>query len=128
MKAPATEQKLRGGYYTPPLITRFLADWAVQSTSDRVLEPSAGDGAFVSAALNDFFLMDANGGTSVELKAHGHPIVTRSNQLLGGELTGTPAASSWSADRIDVFAPGRDGRVWHRWWDGSRWVDWEQLD
>ena len=46
---------------------------------------------------------------------------------MGGELTGTPAASSWSADRIDVFAPGRDGRVWHRWWDGTRWVDWEQI-
>ena len=48
-------------------------------------------------------------------------------ESLGGELTGTPAASSWSADRIDVFAPGRDGRVWHRWWDGTRWVDWEQI-
>ena len=31
------------------------------------------------------------------------------------------------ADRIDVWAPGRDGRTWHRWWDGTRWVDWEQL-
>jgi sialidase-1 len=47
-------------------------------------------------------------------------------ESLGGELTGTPAASSWSADRIDVFAPGRDGRVWQRWWDGTRWVDWVQ--
>ena len=28
---------------------------------------------------------------------------------------------------LDVFAPGRDGRIWHRWWDGARWVDWEQL-
>ena len=27
-------------------------------------------------------------------------------ESLGGELTGTPAASSWGADRIDVFAPG----------------------
>ena len=37
-------------------------------------------------------------------------------------------ASSWSADRVDVWATGRDGRTWHRWWDGSRWVEWEQLD
>ena len=28
-------------------------------------------------------------------------------ESLGGELTGTPAASSWGDDRIDVFAPGR---------------------
>ena len=48
-------------------------------------------------------------------------------ESLGGELTGSPAASSWSADRIDVFAPGRDGTLWHRWWDGTRWVDWERL-
>ena len=39
----------------------------------------------------------------------------------------TPSASSWSADRIDVWAPGRDGTTWHRWWDGTRWVDWERL-
>lgn len=46
---------------------------------------------------------------------------------MGGALTGTPAASSWGADRIDVWAPGQDGLVWHRWWDGTRWVDWERL-
>ena len=46
---------------------------------------------------------------------------------LGGELTGTPSASSWAADRIDVWAPGRDGTIWHRWWDGTRWVEWERL-
>src|SRR5918911_1632723 len=33
-------------------------------------------------------------------------------ESLGGELDGatTPAASSWGADRLDVFARGRDGR------------------
>ena len=48
-------------------------------------------------------------------------------ETLGGELTGTPAASSWAADRIDVWAPGLDGTIWHRWWDGTRWVEWERL-
>lgn len=41
-------QKLRGGFYTPLRIARFLAEWAVQE-NDVVLEPSAGDGAFVKA-------------------------------------------------------------------------------
>lgn len=45
MGAPTT--KLRGGYYTPEPITEALAAWAVQKPTDRVLEPSAGDGAFV---------------------------------------------------------------------------------
>ena len=38
-----------------------------------------------------------------------------------------PAASSWGADRIDVWAKGHDGRTWHRWWNGTEWVPWERL-
>jgi sialidase-1 len=51
-------------------------------------------------------------------------------ESLGGELdpAGGAAASSWGPDRLDVWALGRDGRTWHRWWDGTRWVEWEQLD
>ena len=41
--------KARGAFYTPPELTSFLAGWAVRSPRDRVLEPSCGDGAFVSA-------------------------------------------------------------------------------
>jgi hypothetical protein len=26
-----------------------------------------------------------------------------------------------------VLATGTDGATWHCWWDGTRWVDWEQL-
>lgn len=46
MKMPPSEQKLRGGYYTPVSIASFLSLWAVRSKSDEVLEPSCGDGAF----------------------------------------------------------------------------------
>jgi len=41
-----TEQKLRGGYYTPSDLARFLTRWAAPSAGTRVLEPSCGDGAF----------------------------------------------------------------------------------
>lgn len=51
MKLPASEQKLRGGYYTPESIAMFLSAWAVRSANDRVLEPSCGDGAFVGAIV-----------------------------------------------------------------------------
>jgi hypothetical protein len=37
--------------------------------------------------MNDFFVLDANGSTSAELKAHARPIVTRSNQLTGAAIT-----------------------------------------
>src|SRR5690606_24513592 len=43
----ASETKLRGGFYTPPELAAAAVRWAVRSRDARVLEPSAGDGAFV---------------------------------------------------------------------------------
>lgn len=48
------EQKLRGGYYTPPEITKFICDWAITSIDQTVLEPSCGDGNFVEACIKRF--------------------------------------------------------------------------
>jgi len=42
-------EKLRGGYYTDPLIARYLAGWALAAGASSVLEPSCGDGAFIAA-------------------------------------------------------------------------------
>lgn len=47
----STTTKLRGGYYTPKRVAEWLAQWAIRSSSDRILEPSCGDGAFLAAAL-----------------------------------------------------------------------------
>ncbi|WDG41920.1 N-6 DNA methylase [Pseudomonas synxantha] len=44
-----TEQKLRGGYYTPLDIATFLARWVKQSGARVILEPSCGDGVFLKA-------------------------------------------------------------------------------
>ncbi len=52
-KVNETEQKLRGGYYTPLPIARFLVDWAFGSGIKRVLEPSCGDGVFLTAILDN---------------------------------------------------------------------------
>jgi len=41
-----TEQKLRGGYYTPEDLAAFLTRWVAPTSGTRVLEPSCGDGAF----------------------------------------------------------------------------------
>ncbi len=48
---PGTGQKLRGGYYTPPALAEFLAEWAITSADAMVLEPSAGDGGIISSAV-----------------------------------------------------------------------------
>lgn len=42
--------KLRGGYYTSPEVVAWLCAWAIRATTDRVLEPSCGDGAFLAGA------------------------------------------------------------------------------
>jgi adenine-specific DNA methylase len=44
--APSAE-KLRGGYYTPDAVARFLASW-VGEAGPRLLEPSCGDGAILA--------------------------------------------------------------------------------
>lgn len=52
----ATPEKLRGGYYTPPMISSFILEWAYNNRfyPRFVLEPSCGDGAFLKqAALLD---------------------------------------------------------------------------
>lgn len=46
-----TLRKARGAFFTPPLVTEFLARWGIRSASDRVLEPSCGDGAILDAAI-----------------------------------------------------------------------------
>ena len=42
-KAAASADKVRGGYYTPAPVARFLARW-VRQAGPRILEPSCGDG------------------------------------------------------------------------------------
>ena len=48
-------------------------------------------------------------------------------ESLGGIITSEPAVVSWGSNRLDVFARGTDGAVWHRWWDGRQWGGWESL-
>jgi adenine-specific DNA methylase len=45
-KAAASADKVRGGYYTPPPVARFLARW-VREAGPRIVEPSCGDGAIL---------------------------------------------------------------------------------
>ncbi len=63
MKTPATSQKLRGGYYTPPELARFLVEWAIQSATARVLEPSCGDGAFLAPIIQRLLTLNAIPGS-----------------------------------------------------------------
>lgn len=46
-KAAASADKVRGGYYTPAPVARFLAHW-VRRAGPKIVEPSCGDGAILA--------------------------------------------------------------------------------
>lgn len=59
MKPVATYQKIRGGYYTPKPIADFLARWAIQTPTTKVLEPSCGDGILLESAIEKLISLGA---------------------------------------------------------------------
>ena len=71
MSDVVTFRKARGAFFTPPEITRFIVDWAVRTRSDRVLEPSCGEAAFLLAAGRQ---LTALGLAPTELLARLHGI------------------------------------------------------
>jgi hypothetical protein len=44
-----------------------------------------------------------------------------------GQGLSAPAAVSWAANRLDSFAVGFDGDLYHLWWNGSAWGGPENL-
>lgn len=60
MDTPAI-RKARGAFFTPPALARFITDWAIRSGSDRVLEPSCGDAAFLLPAAARLRSLGARG-------------------------------------------------------------------
>ncbi|WP_082725384.1 class I SAM-dependent DNA methyltransferase [Burkholderia sp. RF4-BP95] len=51
MTAGPARAKLLGSFYTPEVTAATLARWVIRTGGDRILEPSAGNGALVKAAL-----------------------------------------------------------------------------
>lgn len=48
---PAVLRKARGAFFTPEPLARYVTDWAVRDVTDRILEPSCGEAAFLLAAV-----------------------------------------------------------------------------
>jgi adenine-specific DNA-methyltransferase len=48
-KENESEQKLRGGYYTPLDLAAYITRWSLGNDPKTLLEPSCGDGIFVKA-------------------------------------------------------------------------------
>jgi len=62
----ASDEKLRGGFYTPEAIARFILKWAVNGNKNYdILEPSCGDGVFLEQIKKNKFEYKAI--TAIEL-------------------------------------------------------------
>lgn len=58
-KETQTEQKLRGGYYTPYPIAQYLWKWVYKKGYSSLLEPAAGDGALLRPIKDKSVKIDA---------------------------------------------------------------------
>ncbi len=74
-------RKLRGGYYTPSLISDVMAQWVTQDSPRNLLEPSAGDGAFIQSLIP--LMIPSARLTAVELY-HGDATIAKQR---GGDQT-----------------------------------------
>lgn len=53
-------KKLRGGFYTPKVLSDHMARWAVRSKDTSILEPSCGDGVMVESAVKRLIELGAD--------------------------------------------------------------------
>jgi adenine-specific DNA methylase len=82
-------RKERGAFFTPDEITRFMANWAIRAPGDQVLEPSAGDAAFLVAAVDRLRALTPGKDScptvdGVEIHAHSARVAQQRVRLAGG--------------------------------------------
>lgn len=79
-------RKARGAFFTPDAITRYVTDWAIRSSTDTVLEPSAGDAAFLVQAVRRLQERGSGAPTvdGVEIHEHSAVVARRRVEEAGG--------------------------------------------
>lgn len=82
MKPALSDQKLRGGYYTPKPIADFFARWAIKKASTKILEPSCGDGIIMESVAET--LLDL-GASKKNLHSLVHGIEIEPQEILKAE-------------------------------------------
>ncbi len=85
-----TLRKARGAFFTPDDITAFISAWAIRDAADRVLEPSAGDAAFLVSAVDRLRELGSDESArpvvdGVEIHEHSAAVGTQRVAEAGGE-------------------------------------------
>jgi adenine-specific DNA methylase len=80
------DYRARGAFFTPPQVTAFLVRWAIRAASDRVLEPTCGEAAFLTPIVET-------------LRAHGAADEAVGRQLFGFDIEPESVAAADQALR-----------------------------
>lgn len=102
-------RKLRGGYYTPSELTDWIVAWCIRRPTDEVLEPSSGDGHFLTAIGRRLFLLGASP-------------VSIAKQITGVEVEETEVNKSVEALQSEIGIDTSDSIVYgdfFEWWQGD---------
>lgn len=80
-------RKARGAFFTPAQITDFLADWALRSPTDSILEPSCGEAGFLISATERLRELGASEIPATQMQGLDiHPASVAEARALLGDL------------------------------------------
>lgn len=88
-----TDDKLRGGFYTPDVIASMLTKWVLDDKALRVLEPGCGDGAFLRSIYENIKNLHYQRKITIDAVEIIHAEAEKSKQIaselinLGGKVT-----------------------------------------
>ena len=105
-KLPADNTKLRGGYYTPDELADYLTKWAIRDGTERILEPSCGNGNFLTAILRRLNSIKKNGTetcaqiTAVEIDV---AEFVKANNRISSENTNSANFSMHNEDFFEFY-------------------------
>ena len=93
----AQARKTRGAFFTPRVLSEFMAQWCLRNAAERVLEPSCGEAVFLSAAADRLRTLGAQGQlreqlTGVEIHADSAVVATERLAERGAAATITCAS------------------------------------
>ena len=84
-------RKARGAYFTPTRVAQYVTNWAVRNPSDRILEPSCGDAAFLVPAARRLKELGAKDGAG--------------GQLFGAEIHAPSAQEAFARVALEGIRP-----------------------
>lgn len=99
-----SRQKQQGQYYTPSAIAEFLVAWAIRSKTDRVFDPSFGEGVFLTESYKRLRQLGATSEEAVSqiYGAELDPDTYAEGRRRLREIAGCEAANLLNRDFFDI--------------------------